>query len=77
MTMQDAVRALLSGLGEDPEREGLAGTPDRVEKALKALTRGYREDPDALIGDALFSVKYDEMVIIRDIDVELTKKSDS
>jgi GTP cyclohydrolase I len=69
MTMQDAVRTLLSGLGEDPGREGLADTPERVEKALKALTKGYKQDPDALIGEALFSVKYDEMVIIRDIEV--------
>jgi GTP cyclohydrolase I len=69
MTMQDAVRALLTGVGEDPHREGLARTPERVEKALSFLTRGYRQDPDALINEALFSVAYDEMVIIRDIDV--------
>ncbi|MCG6920154.1 MAG: GTP cyclohydrolase I, partial [Acidobacteria bacterium] len=69
MTMQDAVRTLLSGLGENPDREGLTDTPERVEKALKDLTKGYREDPDRLIGDALFSVQYDEMVIIRDIEV--------
>ena len=67
--MQDAVRTLLSGLGEDPDREGLDKTPDRVEKALRFLTKGYHEDPKALIGEALFSVTYDEMVIIKDIDV--------
>ena len=67
--MQEAVRTLLSGVGEDPDREGLARTPERVEKALRYLNRGYGEDPDALIGEALFSVKYDEMVIIKDIDV--------
>jgi GTP cyclohydrolase I len=49
--MQDAVRALLSGLGEDPDREGLVRTPERVEKALRFLSRGYGEDPDALIKD--------------------------
>jgi len=67
--MQDAVRNLLQGLGEDPDREGLDKTPERVEKALRFLTKGYTEDPKALIGEALFSVTYDEMVIIRDIDV--------
>lgn len=69
MSMQDAVRELLIGVGEDPEREGLTGTPDRVTKALQFLTKGYGEDPEEVIGDALFTVKYDEMVIIRDIDV--------
>jgi GTP cyclohydrolase I len=67
--MQDAVRALLAGVGEDPEREGLARTPERVEKALRFLTKGYHEDPKTVINDALFSVTYDEMVIIKDIDV--------
>jgi GTP cyclohydrolase I len=67
--MQDAVRTLLFGLGEDPDREGLDKTPERVEKALKFLTKGYQEDPKAVINDALFSVDYDEMVIIKDIDV--------
>lgn len=69
MSMQAALRELLVGIGEDPDREGLTNTPQRVEKALKFLTKGYQEDPEALIGKALFSVKYDEMVIIRDIDV--------
>jgi len=68
-SMQDAVRTLLTGVGEDPGREGLARTPERVEKALRFLTKGYREDPDKLIGEALFTVKYDEMVVIRDIEV--------
>ena len=67
--MQDAVRTLLSGVGEDPEREGLERTPERVEKALAFLTRGYQQDPKTLIGEALFSVHYDEMVIIKDIDM--------
>lgn len=67
--MQQALRSLLEGIGEDPDREGLVNTPERVEKALEFLTRGYKQDPDGIIGDALFSVKYDEMVIIRDIDV--------
>ena len=67
--MQDAVRTLLSGLGEDPEREGLDKTPERVEKALRFLTSGYGQDPKALINEALFTVTYDEMVVVKDIEL--------
>jgi len=67
--MKDHIRAVLAELGEDPEREGLARTPERVEKALHFLTKGYRENPEAILNEALFTVSYDEMVIIRDIDV--------
>jgi GTP cyclohydrolase IA len=67
--MQKAVRTLMAGIGEDPDREGLERTPERVEKALRFLTKGYQEDPKTLIGQALFSVHYDEMVIIKDIDM--------
>ena len=49
-SMQEAVRTLLSGVGEDPDREGLEKTPERVERALRFLTQGYGEDPKALIG---------------------------
>ena len=66
---RDAIRTLLAEVGEDPDREGLVKTPERVDKALQFLTKGYREDPVALLNDALFTVSYDEMVIIRDIDV--------
>jgi len=69
MDMQEAVRNLLAGIGEDPDREGLAKTPERVENALKFLTSGYGQDPKALINEALFSVNYDEMVVVKDIDV--------
>lgn len=69
MEMQQAVRTLLKGLGEDPDREGLDKTPERVAKALKFLTSGYQQDPRAVINEALFSVTYDEMVVVRDIDV--------
>ena len=55
-------------LGEDPSREGLLDTPKRVEKALKFLTSGYGADVDATLNNALFSVDYNEMVIVRDID---------
>ena len=64
-----SVREMLLGLGEDPKREGLEKTPERVEKALRFLTKGYGEDPQSLLNNALFTVSYDEMVIIRDIDV--------
>jgi GTP cyclohydrolase IA len=67
--MQDAVRTLLAGLGEDPGREGLERTPERVEKALRFLTHGYSQDPKALINEALYAVSYDEMVLVKDIDV--------
>jgi GTP cyclohydrolase I len=60
---------MLREIGEDPDREGLEKTPERVDKAMRFLTRGYAEDPKALLNEALFTVQYDEMVIIRDIDV--------
>lgn len=63
------VRATLAALGEDPEREGLQKTPERVEKALRFLTQGYHQNADELLNKALFTVDYDQMVIIRDIDV--------
>jgi len=66
---QAHVREMLAGLGEDPDREGLEKTPERVEKAMNFLTKGYDEDIDSLVNDALFTVPYDEMVIIKDIDV--------
>jgi GTP cyclohydrolase I len=66
--MQDLIRQLLARLGEDPSREGLLETPRRVEKSLEYLTSGYSVDIDALINNALFSVDYSEMVIVKDID---------
>jgi len=65
----DHVRAMLRALGEDPDREGLLRTPERVEKSLSFLTQGYERDPVAIVNDALFAVSYDEMVIVRDIEV--------
>jgi GTP cyclohydrolase I len=67
--VRGSVRQILAAIGEDPEREGLRGTPERVEKALRFLTQGYAQDVDRLLNQALFSVCYDEMVLIRDIDV--------
>jgi len=66
--MQDLIRQLLVELGEDPAREGLVRTPQRVEKALKFLTSGYDADIDKVLNDALFTVDYNEMVIVKDID---------
>ena len=66
--MQDLIRRLLAALGEDPAREGLVNTPKRVEQALTFLTSGYQADVDAVINNALFTVDYSEMVIVKDID---------
>jgi GTP cyclohydrolase IA len=66
--MQDLIRQLLANLGEDPSREGLLETPRRVAKSLAFLTSGYTVDIDAVINNALFSVDYSEMVIVKDID---------
>jgi GTP cyclohydrolase IA len=62
------VEQMLTLLGEDPDREGLRRTPERVEKALRFLTSGYRTDLQKTVNGALFSVKYDEMVIVKDIE---------
>jgi GTP cyclohydrolase IA len=66
--MQDLIRQLLGELGENPDREGLARTPLRVEKALRFLTSGYRANIAEVLNDALFTVDYSEMVIVKDID---------
>ena len=66
--MQDLVRNLLVHLGEDPNREGLVNTPKRVERSLRFLTSGYGADIDDVLNDALFTVDYSEMVIVKDID---------
>ena len=62
------VRALLRGLDPEPEREGLRHTPDRVARALAFLTRGYEQDPRAVINGALFTENYSEMILVKDID---------
>ena len=66
--MQEIIRRLLAELGENPAREGLVDTPKRVEKALKFLTSGYTADIDTVLNNALFTVDYNEMVIVKDID---------
>lgn len=62
------VRAILASLGEDPDREGLLKTPSRVMRAFRYFTKGYVEDPRAVIGDAMFTEDYSEMIIVKDID---------
>ena len=66
--IRTSVTNLLMAVGENPEREGLQKTPDRVARMYGELLAGYREDPVALVNDALFEVSYDEMVIVRDIE---------
>ena len=66
--MQELIRKLLADLGEDPAREGLRDTPKRVEKAYRFLTSGYDADIDQVLNNALFTVDYTEMVIVKDID---------
>jgi GTP cyclohydrolase IA len=67
-TIAPHMREVLRQLGEDPEREGLVNTPQRVEKALHYLTSGYSANLDQIVNGALFDVKYDEVVIVRDIE---------
>jgi GTP cyclohydrolase IA len=66
--IEQSVRVILENIGEDPQREGLLRTPSRVAKMYAELTAGYHIDPAALINDAVFSVDYDEMVMVKDID---------
>lgn len=67
--MTEAVRTLLRGLGEDPARDGLRRTPERVARALQFLTSGYEQSLPALLNGAIFDVDHDEMVLVRDIDL--------
>ena len=69
LTIAEHVREILLLLGEDPNREGLRGTPARYEKALRFLTSGYHQDQDKILTGAMFSVCYDEMVVVKDIEI--------
>ena len=62
-------REILRRIGEDPDRDGLRATPKRVEKSLAFLTKGYQEDPSEILRGALFDVDYDEMVIVKDVEM--------
>jgi GTP cyclohydrolase I len=66
--IEDAVRLILMNMGEDPERDGLLKTPDRVSRMYAELTAGYQTDPVKLINNAVFDVEYNEMVLVRDIE---------
>ncbi len=66
--LQALVKQLLLALGEDPKRNGLLKTPERVEKALRFMTKGYEQDVAHMLNGALFPIEYDEMVIVKDID---------
>ena len=68
-TFEDLMREMLIRLGENPDREGLVRTPERVHKAYEFLTKGYAEDPEAMLKKALFTVTYDEMVIVKDVEM--------
>jgi GTP cyclohydrolase I len=67
-SMRHAVTEIIKGVGEDPEREGLRNTPDRVSRMYAELLSGYSADPDKIINGALFHISYDEMVLVRDIE---------
>jgi GTP cyclohydrolase I len=66
--MEEHIREILRAIGEDPDREGLLRTPQRVAQALSFLTRGYEMDPAKVINDALFTEEYEEMIVQKDID---------
>jgi GTP cyclohydrolase I len=68
-SFEDLVREMIIRLGEDPQREGLALTPNRVHRAYEFLVKGYKEDPDALLRNGLFTCTYDEMVIVKDVEM--------
>jgi GTP cyclohydrolase I len=68
-TYEELVREMIVRLGEDPDREGLSRTPARVAKAMQFLVKGYKDDPEALLRKALFTVNYDEMVIVKDVEM--------
>jgi GTP cyclohydrolase IA len=68
-SFEELVREMIIRLGEDPQREGLERTPERVHRALEQLTKGYKEDAEAILRGALFTVCYDEMVIVKDIEM--------
>jgi GTP cyclohydrolase IA len=66
--VEDLVKTLLTEIGEDPKREGLKSTPKRVAKAYEFLTKGYKQDIDDVLNGAIFNEKYDEMVVVKNID---------
>ena len=67
LSIADHMRKILQSIGEDPNRDGLRRTPERFEKAFRFLTSGYQQDPEKLLNGAMFSVCYDQMVLVKDI----------
>ncbi len=65
----DTISTMLEEIGEDPHREGLLKTPERVARSLRFLTKGYNQNPEELLKNAVFTEAYDEMVVVRDIDL--------
>jgi GTP cyclohydrolase I len=68
-TIASHMRRIIELLGEDPDRDGLRNTPERYEKAMRFLTKGYGQDPDKVLNGAMFSVCYDQMVVVKDIEM--------
>jgi GTP cyclohydrolase I len=68
-SIADLMRKIIARIGEDPNREGLRKTPERFEKALRFLTSGYLQDPERILNGATYSVCYDEMVVVKDIEL--------
>ena len=68
-SLQELVREMLVRLGEDPERDGLLDTPRRIERSMQYLTKGYQENPEDTLLGAMFDVAYDEMVIVKDVEM--------
>jgi len=68
-SIADLLRRMIQLIGEDPDRDGLRHTPERFEKALRFLTSGYHQDPEKLLNGAMFSVCYDQMVLVKDIEI--------
>jgi GTP cyclohydrolase I len=67
-SIANAMRKILESIGEDPNRDGLRRTPERIEKAFRFLTSGYQQDPEKLLNGAMFTVSYDQMVLVKDIE---------
>jgi len=67
-SIAEHMRAILETIGEDPNRDGLRRTPERFEKAFRFLTSGYQQDPEKLLNGAMFTVCYDQMVLVKDIE---------
>lgn len=67
--MEDAIRKIIEAVGEDPDREGLRRTPERVRESMEFLTEGYRQDPRELIENSVYSDRHEEMVLVRDIPI--------